>query len=230
MSFDQFGKSNTFEKVFIHLSDNYIISGKTNGYYSDETIKKIKERVDILRNLLPGAKVADLSCIDTTYGKQVLKLGFDTAKTSAGATFLYNKYFDKISPHYKHLYEVNAKYTVLVFWAADCGHCQTEVPKLHQDLAKIKSDIDFKVFAVQTKEELYESWKKFIIEKKLTDFIHVFDPVHINNLKERFDIQGTPVIYLLDRDKKIIGKKLATDNVVDIMKKLEEIEKNNNKK
>ncbi|MBI3235470.1 MAG: hypothetical protein HYZ42_15770 [Bacteroidetes bacterium] len=79
---------------------------------------------------------------------------------------------------------------------------------------------------MQTKEELYDSWKKFIIEKKLKDFINVFDPIHVNNLKERFDIQGTPVIYLLDRDKRIIGKKLATENVVDIIKKLEEIEEN----
>lgn len=229
MSFDQYGHSNTMEKVFIHLSDKYIISGKTNGYYSDETVKKIKDRVDILRNLLPGAKVSDLYMIDTLRGKEVLKMGFDTAKTSAGASFLYNKNIDRLTPMYKRLYDINAKYTIIVFWAADCGHCQTEVPKLSEDLAKIKSKIDFKVFAVQTKEELYESWKKFIIDKKLKDFIHVFDPIHINNLKERFDIQGTPVIYLLDKDKKIIGKKLATENVVEILQKLEEIEKLNKK-
>lgn len=230
MSFDQYGKSNTFEKVFIHLADNYIVNGKTNGYYSDETVAKIKERVDILRNLLPGTKVDDLLMIDTLNGRKVLKMGFDTARTSAGATYLYNKNADKLSTMYKRLYEVNAKYTILLFWAADCGHCQTEVPKLSADLAKIKSKVDFKVYAVQTKEELYDSWKKFIVEKKLTDFIHVFDPVHVNNLKARFDIQGTPVIYLLDKDKKILGKKLATENVVEIINKLEEIEANKNKK
>src|SRR6185369_8726538 len=99
--------------------------------------------------------------------------------------------------------------------------------KLHKDLKEIKGKIDFKVFAVQTKEELYDTWKKFIIEKELTDFIHVFDPIHINNLKERFDIVGTPVIYLLDADKKIIGKKLVSEQTVDIIKMIEEI---NNKK
>ncbi|MCC6370435.1 MAG: DUF5106 domain-containing protein [Bacteroidia bacterium] len=229
MSFDQYGHSNTMEKVFIHLADKYIVSGKTNGYYSDETVKKIKERVDILRNLLPGAKVSDLYMIDTLRGREVLKMGFDTAKTSGGATILYNKNIERLTPMYKKLYDVNAKYTILVFWAADCGHCQTEVPKLSDDLAKIKSKIDFKVFAVQTKEELFDSWKKFIVDKKLKDFINVFDPIHINNLKERFDIQGTPVIYLLDKDKKIIGKKLATENVVEILQKLEEIEKLNKK-
>jgi thiol-disulfide isomerase/thioredoxin len=226
MSFDANGNCNTFEKVFIHLADKYIVSGKTNGYYSDETVQKIKERIDILRNLLPGAKVADLYMIDTTYGKTVLKMGFDTARTSASATYLYNKNSAKLTGLYKNLYSLNAKYTILVFWAADCGHCQTEIPKLHKDLMEIKNKIDFKVYAVQTKEELYDTWKKFILEKNLTDFTHVFDPIHINNLKEKFDIVGTPVIYLLNADKKIIAKKLVSEQTVDIIKTLEEIEKN----
>jgi thiol-disulfide isomerase/thioredoxin len=229
MSFDSQGKSNTFEKVFVHLADHYITNGQTNGYYSDETVAKIRERVNTLRNLLPGAKVSELYAIDTLAAKEVLKMGFDTARTSPGCTYLYNKNADRINVLFKRLSEIKAKYTVIVFWAADCGHCQTEVPKLAEDLKVLKGKIDFKVLAVQTKDELYQTWKKFIVEKKLTDFIHVFDPIHVNNLKEKFDIQGTPVIYLLDKDKRILAKKLATENVVDILRKLDEIEKNQNK-
>ncbi len=232
MSFDSKGKCNTFEKVFISLADKYIVTGKTQGYYSDETVQKIKDRVDILRNLLPGSKVADLYMIDTTFGKQVLKMGFDTAKTSVGATYLYNKNLDKLTPMFKTLYNVKAKYTILVFWAADCSHCQTEIPKLNEELKKIKGTVDYKVFAVQTKEELYDSWKKFIIEKQLNDFTHVFDPVHINGLalKDRFDIVATPVIYLLDKDKNIIGKKLGHEQTLEIIERLENIEKQSNTK
>jgi thiol-disulfide isomerase/thioredoxin len=117
---------------------------------------------------------------------------------------------------------------VLIFWAEDCGHCQTEVPKLHEALKEIKGKIDYKVFAVQTKDELYTRWKKFIIEKKLTDFIHVFDPIHINNLKDRFDIYSTPVIYILDKDKKIKAKRLGSDQVVEMLRTLETLDKMNN--
>lgn len=230
MSFDQFGRSNTFEKVFIHIADKYIISGKTQGYYSAETIVLIKERVDILRNLLPDAKVSNLFMIDTVYGRQVLKMGFDTAQSSASVTYLYNKNNDKLRTMYKTLYDVNAKYTVLVFWAADCSHCTKEVPKLYEDLQKLKGSVDVKVYAVQTKEELFETWRKFIIEKKLNDFIHVFDPIHLNNLKEQFDITATPVIYLLDKDKRIKGKKLSHDQVAEIIVNLEKIESNLNNK
>ena len=93
-------------------------------------------------------------------------------------------------------------------------------------MQSIKGSVDFKVYAVQTKEELFNDWKKFISENNLKDFIHVFDPVHINNIKETFDITGTPVIFLLDKDKKVKAKKLAADQVVDIIKNLESAEKN----
>ncbi len=214
-----------FDKVFVHVADKYIISGKAKEVYTDETVVKIKERVDIMRNLLLDSKVQELYMIDTLYGKQVRKMGFDTASSSKSITDLYYKNIEKLTPMFKTLYQVNAKYTILVFWAADCGHCQTEVPKLHEDLKALKGKVDFKVFAVQTKDELYETWRKFIIEKKLTDFIHVFDPIHLNNLKERFDIYSTPVIYILDKDKKIKAKRLAAEQVPEMLKNLEQIEK-----
>jgi thiol-disulfide isomerase/thioredoxin len=215
-----------FDKVFVHLADKYIVSGKAGGVYTEETAKKIKERVDIMRNLLMDAQVSDLFMIDTVYGKQVLKMGFDTAKTSKGITDLYYKNLDKLSPMFKSLYQVKANFTVLVFWAADCGHCQTEVPKLNEGLKELKGKVDFKVYAVQTKEELFDSWKKFMIENKLNDFINVFDPIHLNNLKERFDIYSTPVIYILDKDKRIKAKRLAADQVVEMLKVLDNLDKN----
>ncbi|MDI1355233.1 MAG: DUF5106 domain-containing protein [bacterium] len=217
-----------FDKVFVAIADKYILSGRAKDVYTEETVEKIRERVNIMRNLLLDAKVSELYMIDTARGKEVRKMGFDTANTSKSITDLYYKNVEKLTPMFKTLYQVNAKYTILVFWAVDCGHCQTEIPKLHEDLKAIKSSIDYKVFAVQTKDELFDTWRKFLIEKKLTDFIHVYDPVHLNNLKERFDIYSTPVIYILDKDKKIKAKRLGAEQVVDMLKTLELIEKQNN--
>ena len=213
-----------FDKVFVHMADEHILKRRSKKLgYSDETLDKIKERTDIMRNLLLDAKVSELYMIDTTYGRQVLKMGFDTCKTSKSITDLYYKNLDKLTPMFKTLYQINSKYTVLVFWASDCGHCQTEIPKLQDNLKELKGKIDYKVFAVQTKDD-FEAWRKFIIDKKL-EFINVFDPIHLNNLKERFDIYSTPVIYILDKDKRIKAKRLSADQVIEMLKILDNADK-----
>jgi thiol-disulfide isomerase/thioredoxin len=212
-----------FDKVFCHMANTYIIPGKAKKVYSEETRVKIKERADIVCNLLLESKVADLYMIDTVYGRQVMKMGFDTAKTSKSVTDLYYKNIDKLTKMYTTLYSITSKYTVLVFWASDCGHCQTEIPRLQENLAALKGKIDFKVFAVQTKDD-FEEWRKFIIKNKL-DFINVFDPIHLNDIKNRFDIYSTPVIYILDKEKKIKAKRLSADQVVDMLKLLDGMEK-----
>ncbi|MEO6302964.1 MAG: TlpA disulfide reductase family protein [Bacteroidia bacterium] len=224
ITFDNKGNSITMEKAFVHICDKYITSGRAKDVYSEETVTKIKEKINIMRNLLPGAKVPDISMFDTIGGKIIRKMGFDTARSSTGISELYNKNIEKIAPLYKNLYQVNAKYTILVFWAEDCGHCQTEIPKLSEKLKEIKGTIDFKVYAVQTKSELFEKWCKFIVEKKL-DFINVYEGIPFNNIREKFDIFATPVIYILDKDKRIKAKKLGADQVVEILKIMEEVEK-----
>lgn len=208
-----------FDKIFVHLCDKYIISGKAKEVYTEETTKTIKNRADILRNLLLETKAPELYMIDTINGKQVMKMGFDTAKTSQVVTDLYYKNIEKLTPMFKTLYTVNAKFTVLVFWSVDCGHCQTEIPKLSEELKEIKGKIDFKVMAVYTKED-FEAWRKFIYDKKL-DFINVFDPIHLNNLKDKYDIYSTPVIYILDKDKKIKAKRLGAEQVINMLKYLD---------
>ncbi len=213
-----------FDKVFCHIAGNYIINGKAKAVYSEETVEKIKERYLIMKDLLLGAKVSELYMIDTTHAKEVLKMGFDTAKTSKSVTDLYYKNLEKLTPMFRSLYQVKAKYTVLIFWASDCGHCKTEMPKLHEKLKELNGKIDYKVYAVQTKDDVNE-WKKFIRDNKLTDFIHVFDPIHLNDLKTKFDIYSTPVIYILDHDKKIVAKRLSAEQVSDMLNLLEDIEK-----
>lgn len=211
-----------FDKVFVHLCDKYIIAGKATKVYDAESTKKIKDRADIIRNLLLEVKVPEIYMIDTIHGREVMKLGFDTAKTSKSITDLYYKHEKKLGPMFRTLGQITNKYTVLVFWSVDCGHCQTEIPKLNDTLKVLKGKVDFKVMAVYTKED-FEAWRKFIIDKKL-DFINVFDPVHINDLKNKFDIYSTPVIYILDKDKKIKAKRIDSKQVVDMLLFLEKQE------
>lgn len=109
------------------------------------------------------------------------------------------------------LYNVDAKYTVLAFWAWDCGHCKKEMPQL-AEFYKEYEKYGVKVFAVSTKEEI-DKWKEFIAEKGLGGFINAIDPENKTNFRVFYDIYSTPVIYLLDKDKRILAKRLDIFNL-----------------
>lgn len=109
------------------------------------------------------------------------------------------------------LYGVDATYTILVFWAWDCGHCKKEMPQLVEFLKEYKQ-YGVKVIAVSTKDEL-DKWKDFIKEKGMEEFINLTDEGNKTNFRVFYDIYSTPVIYLLDKDKKIMAKRLDIFNL-----------------
>jgi thiol-disulfide isomerase/thioredoxin len=108
-------------------------------------------------------------------------------------------------------YGINAKYTVLIFWAYDCGHCKKEMPLWHKFYKEYKK-YGVEVVAISTKEDL-PKWKEFIQEKGLTEWRNGADPENKTNFRTLYDIYSTPVIYLLDEDKVIIGKRLDIANM-----------------
>lgn len=209
-----------FDKVFVHIIDKYFRTGQAQGIYDDKTIEKIKERGDILKPILLGSQAPDLLMIDTIGHKAIAKMGFDTVKTSQGATKLYYENVQILTQNFVSLHNTKADYLVLVFWDVDCGHCQTEIPKLLEEYHALKKDgYDIKAFSVYTQHE-FEKYRKYIIDHKL-DWINVYDGVHINNIKEKYDIYSTPVIYVLDKNKRIKAKRIGTEQVKDIIKQME---------
>lgn len=121
------------------------------------------------------------------------------------------------------LYSVNAPYTILYFWDPDCGHCKKATPKVKAYYDKVRSK-GVRVFAVCTEVEM-DKWKAYIKENKL-DWINVADAKLQNNFRRDFDITTTPQIFLLDKDKKIIAKKIDEENLEKILdKELEKLQK-----
>lgn len=120
------------------------------------------------------------------------------------------------------LSSVKAKYTLLVFWSPDCGHCVEEVPRIDSAIKAAGLDKKgLKVVGFNTDKET-EKWKRIIKEKKLDNWIHVHDPERTSNFRKQYDVYGTPSIYLLDEKKIIRGKKLDHNNMVIVVDILEE--------
>jgi hypothetical protein len=80
---------------------------------------------------------------------------------------------------------------------------------------------------VQTKDD-YSEWTKFIRENKL-DFINVYDPIHLNSFAEKYDVESTPVIFILDKDKRVKVKRVGVGQVLELLELFERIEKEQKK-
>ena len=79
-------------------------------------------------------------------------------------------------------------------------------------------DYGLKVFAVHTQNEK-DKWEKFVTDHELFDFINCWDPHNQTNYRIYYHIESTPVLYLLDKDKRIIAKKLDVDQLEDLLKR-----------
>ena len=117
---------------------------------------------------------------------------------------------------FQSLYSLNSKYTILFFFDPDCGHCKKSTPVLKELYDKVKSK-GVEVYAICTEVEM-EKWKKFIREYKL-EWINVADPQLHNNFRHEFDISTTPQIFLLDKDKKILAKKIDAETLDKIIQR-----------
>lgn len=113
-----------------------------------------------------------------------------------------------------------ADYKILLFWSPGCGHCSVEIPK-YDKLYKEKKDLySFEIFAINTESDL-EAWKKFVREKDL-QWINLNGLVATYDWREYFDIEKTPIMFILDKDNTIVAKNVPADNLENILKALKE--------
>jgi thiol-disulfide isomerase/thioredoxin len=108
------------------------------------------------------------------------------------------------------LYDVEKEFTILYFWEPNCGHCQEATPKLKAYYDKPKN-YSVEVFGVCTTSDK-EKWSKYIEDNKI-GWINGWDPQRSSHFDFYYNVQSTPTIYILDKSKKIIAKKLAVEEI-----------------
>lgn len=105
------------------------------------------------------------------------------------------------------LHEVNALITVLVFYEPDCGHCKKEIPELYHKVFEPYRNKGVQFFAVYNLHDR-QKWEDFINEHSMFGWINVYDPYHQTRFRSYYDIKSTPMIFVLDRNKRIIAKRI----------------------
>jgi thiol-disulfide isomerase/thioredoxin len=182
------------DAVFVHLFEKYHSKGVSN-WLNEKQIKTISDRAYMLMSNLIGEQAANLQMVDSN--------GVENP-----------------------LYNIQANYIVVVFWDPSCGHCQHEVPRLDSIYnAKWKKE-GVKMYGVLTETNDFDLWKKFINDKKLGNWINVYETDAQRKIveqskqpsyKQLYDVTQTPTLYLLDKDKKIIAKKLTMEQLDDML-------------
>jgi thiol-disulfide isomerase/thioredoxin len=112
------------------------------------------------------------------------------------------------------LYDIDADYLILVFWAHDCGHCKESMPQLKKFYEENQGR-GIKVLSVCTKlnKDQPACWD-FVDEKELDIWINASDVKGGRSyMHSLFNIKKTPKLFVLNKDKKIISKDLGADQL-----------------
>lgn len=110
------------------------------------------------------------------------------------------------------LHDLPFDYTILYIWDPECGHCKKSAPVLNDFLNAHRKD-GIGVYGISTVTiDQIDKWKDFVKEKNL-NWINVADLYLETNFRKLYDISSTPQLYVLDKDKKIIAKRLGAEQL-----------------
>ena len=182
------------DAVFVHLFEKYINTGKAEFFTQQYKDFATKRAYSMMANLI-GQPAAQMDMVDTS---------------------------EKPLP----LYSLQGPFTVICFWDPTCSHCKEIVPKVDSIYnAKWKNE-GVQLYGVKvdgTKEE----WLKFIADHHLQGWKHVYQlkVKEEEDIREKragyrqlYDVFQTPLLYLLDKDKRIIAKKLGYLQIDEVIK------------
>jgi thiol-disulfide isomerase/thioredoxin len=200
------------DAVFVHMAQTYYCpkpGQKSRAFWmTPEKLDKLCERARKMAPLIIGAQAKNIILPDTT------------------------------EQNWVDMYRIPHEYVLVIFWDPHCGHCKKTLPGLYDEYKAKLRPLDVEVFAVAkaTDSVLFHDWKEFIIENKLdwintgltwhmyTDakqdpgkYIPKFTTIESLNYADAWDVYSTPKFFLLDADRRIIGKQLAADQMVDLI-------------
>ena len=185
------------DAVFVHLFEKYHSKG-LSPWLNEKQMESVSRRAYMLMANLIGAKAADLEMLDS---------------------------LKKPTP----LYSVDADYAVVVFWDPTCGHCKQELPLIDSVYRASWKEHNVKIYAVlsaDSKEDLKGEWLKYIGLHHLGDWINVYQTKEIETAttaaqkpgyRQLYDVTLTPTLYLLDKEKRIVAKKLTWQQLDELL-------------
>jgi protein-disulfide isomerase len=186
------------DKVYVALFEKYIASNQADWFTEKQRTYLFDRGYYLMANQL-GMQAANINLVDTLE-KPVS------------------------------VYGIKGDYTVICFWDPTCGHCKEVVPRLDSFFQQKWKQRGVQLLGIMS-DGGKQAWVEYIREHKLNGWIHAYETEAMKkalydanqpNFRQLYDVITTPVLYLLDKDKRIIAKKLTfdqIDNVIDQKRK-----------
>ena len=183
------------DAVFVHLYDKYF-SQKNYDWLTPQGKKMITDRAYSLMANIMGNPAENISLPDTAGNLRLL-------------------------------YADTSRFTLVCFWDPTCGHCKETLPILDSMYRAKWKAAGMKIFAVGKETDgNRQDWLNFIRSKHLEEWINVYYSkaeeklrvdANIPGYTQLYDAQTVPAVYLLDREKRIVAKKLTWQQADEIL-------------
>jgi thiol-disulfide isomerase/thioredoxin len=183
------------DAVFVHLFEKFF-SQKTYPWLTEQGRKIITDRAYSLMANIMGSPAAEIELPDST-GKN------------------------------RNLYGVEAPYTVVVIYDPTCGHCKETVPKLDSFYTAKWKAMGVKLYGLAKETEGKKSdWYEFMKKSGMKEWVNVYYSkeaekarvsANVPSYSQLYDVQSFPTLYLLDKDKRIIAKKITEKQLDEIL-------------
>jgi thiol-disulfide isomerase/thioredoxin len=185
------------DAVFVHLFQKYF-SQKEYDWLTPQGKKTITDRAYSLMANIMGNPAEDIALPDSLGKIQTL-------------------YGDK------------SQFTIVCFWDPTCGHCKETLPLLDSMYQNKWKNLGVKIYAVAKETEgSKKDWLNFLHKHPLNGWTNVYyskeeEKLRVNagipGYSQLYDAQVVPTVFLLDKDKRIIAKKLTwkqTDEILEL--------------
>lgn len=202
------------DAVFVHLAQTYYCPANGSAtratWKSKEELKSLCERASKEAPLVLGAKAQELILPDTT-GRKWIKLS-----------------------------EVPDEWTLVIFWSPHCSHCVSALPEIHKQYKEKLQPLGLQVYAVAEASDslLTADWKAFVrknqldwinvglssnvlkdIKKNRSKYVPGITTEESLNYQNSWNALNTPTFYLLDKEKRVAGKRMTPDQIVELINK-----------
>ncbi|MFA7273552.1 MAG: redoxin domain-containing protein [Crocinitomicaceae bacterium] len=206
------------DKVYVLMADRYFCTKNPDGsspafWMPEEKLDELCEKIPAQLNTVLGIAPPNISLRDTG------------------------------DVNFKDFYSLKSEYTILYFWDPDCGHCKKTTPKIGKLYDEKWKARNIEVFGIcKAMGEDFQKWKDFIktnnlnypnvavtqtlydlVTKDARSVVPKYTTYDALNYHLTYDIYANPRIFVLDENKKIIGKQLTVSQLEDMLDRLQNV-------